>query len=54
LSAAALALPVAGLWPDVHVLAQQAQDFIEREWQQSAIGNRYDWLFTYDAMTAAI
>ena len=28
LSAAALALPVAGLWPDVHVLAQQAQDFI--------------------------
>jgi len=34
--------------------AQQAQDFIEREWQQTAIGNRYDWLFTYDAMTAAI
>lgn len=33
---------------------QQAQNFIEREWQQSAIGNRYDWLFTYDAMTADI
>ena len=28
LSAAALSLPVAGLWPDVHLLAQQAQDFI--------------------------
>ena len=34
--------------------AQEAQDFIEREWQQTAIGNRYDWLFTYDAMTATI
>ena len=33
---------------------QEAQDFIQREWQQTAIGSRYDWLFTYDAMTAAI
>jgi len=33
---------------------QEAQDFIQREWQQTAIGSRYDWLFTYDAMTANI
>jgi salicylate hydroxylase len=31
-----------------------AQAFIEREWQQTAIGSRYDWLFTYDAMTVAL
>ena len=28
-----------------------AQAFIEREWQQTAIGSRYDRLFSYDAMT---
>ena len=33
---------------------QEAQAFIEREWQQTAIGSRYDWLFTYDAMTTPI
>ncbi len=28
---------------------QTAVEFIEREWQSAAIGDRYDWLFTYQA-----
>ena len=37
-------------------LAQQdtAEAFINKEWQQSAIGSRYDWLFHYSAMDAEI
>lgn len=29
-----------------------AEAFINKEWQQSAIGTRYDWLFHYNALTA--
>lgn len=28
---------------------QQATEFVSREWQSSAISDRYDWLFTYQA-----
>jgi salicylate hydroxylase len=34
--------------------AQQGVAFIEREWQQTAIGSRYDWIFKYDATTTQI
>lgn len=33
---------------------EQADEFVARQWQQSAIGERYDFLFSYDAMSAAI
>ena len=31
-----------------------AIEFINREWQQNAISDRYDWLFNYDAETVDI
>ncbi|CAN1549128.1 UbiH 2-polyprenyl-6-methoxyphenol hydroxylase and related FAD-dependent oxidoreductases [Burkholderiaceae bacterium] len=34
--------------------AEQGVAFIEREWQQTAIGSRYDWIFNYNAITAEI
>jgi salicylate hydroxylase len=34
--------------------ATQGVAFIEREWQQTAIGNRYDWIFNYNAITAEV
>jgi salicylate hydroxylase len=33
---------------------QTAVAFIEREWQSQAVGDRYDWLFTYCADTVEI
>ena len=32
---------------------QQAERFVAEQWQQTAIGERYDWLFNYDAMSVA-
>jgi salicylate hydroxylase len=34
--------------------AEQGVAFIEREWQQTAVGSRYDWIFNYNAITAEI
>ncbi|MDX9969408.1 MAG: FAD-dependent monooxygenase, partial [Hydrogenophaga sp.] len=31
-----------------------AEAFVSREWQSTAISDRYDWLFTYDAEDVAI
>lgn len=31
-----------------------AEAFIAREWQSTAISDRYDWLFTYDAQQVAV
>src|SRR5690554_5935028 len=31
-----------------------ADDFIDREWKSDAISERYDWLFTYDALNVEI
>lgn len=33
---------------------QSADEFISREWQSSAINQRYSWLFEYDAQTADV
>lgn len=33
---------------------EKADEFVAREWQQTAISARYDWLFSYDAMTAEV
>ena len=34
--------------------AAGAQDYIDREWSEARVKDRYDWLFTYDATSAAI
>ena len=33
---------------------QNADQFVADEWQQTAISERYDWLFNYDAMSAEV
>lgn len=33
---------------------ESADQFVDSEWQQKAIGDRYDWLFSYDATSAEI
>ncbi|MPW11161.1 NAD(P)-binding protein [Paraburkholderia sp. CNPSo 3155] len=33
---------------------ETAEEFISREWQSNAIGERYDWLFTYDVDTIPV
>ncbi len=34
--------------------AEGADDYVSREWQPDRVRERYDWLFTYDAMGVAI
>ena len=34
--------------------AEGADEYISREWQPERVRERYDWLFTYDALTAPI
>ena len=33
---------------------QEADRFVADQWQQAAIGERYDWLFNYDATSVAV
>lgn len=33
---------------------EAAQEFVEREWKEQAISDRYDWLFSYQADTVAV
>ena len=34
--------------------AEGADDYVSREWQPDRVRERYDWLFTYDALNVAI
>jgi salicylate hydroxylase len=34
--------------------AAGAQDYIDREWGEARVKDRYEWLFTYDATSADI
>jgi salicylate hydroxylase len=34
--------------------AAGAQAYVNREWQEEKVKQRYEWLFTYDATSAAI
>jgi salicylate hydroxylase len=34
--------------------AAGAQEYVDREWSEARVRERYEWLFTYDATTAAI
>ena len=34
--------------------AATAQTYVETEWEESRIKQRYEWLFTYDATTVAV
>jgi salicylate hydroxylase len=34
--------------------AEGADEYVSREWQADRVRERYDWLFTYDALTAPI
>ncbi|MBV9248885.1 MAG: FAD-dependent monooxygenase [Acetobacteraceae bacterium] len=34
--------------------AEGANDYVSREWQPERVRERYDWLFTYDALSVAI
>ena len=32
----------------------EAEKYVDREWTEEKIRDRYEWLFTYDAATVAI
>ena len=34
--------------------AEGADEYVSREWHEARVHERYDWLFTYDALTVAI
>src|SRR5262249_10610882 len=34
--------------------AEGADDYVSREWEPERVRERYDWLFTYDALSVAI
>jgi salicylate hydroxylase len=34
--------------------ADTAAEYVDREWQPHKVSDRYDWLFTYDAMTTPV
>jgi salicylate hydroxylase len=33
---------------------EEAQRYVDREWEAGSIADRYDWLYDYDALTASI
>jgi salicylate hydroxylase len=32
----------------------KAEDHVAREWEKTKVSDRYDWIYTYDALTAAV
>ena len=38
---------------EIHIHAG-AQEYVDREWSEERVKQRYEWLFTYDVTTVAV